>query len=54
VETNPVPVKYALSLAGVMSPEVRPPLCDLSERSEERVRTAVELVGLELDLFGKR
>ena len=33
-ESNPVPVKYALSLLNLMSPKVRLPLVELSERSK--------------------
>ena len=32
-ESNPVPVKYALALLGLMSPAVRLPLVELSEQS---------------------
>ena len=31
IEPNPVPIKYALSLKGVMSAEVRLPLCEMSD-----------------------
>jgi 4-hydroxy-tetrahydrodipicolinate synthase len=31
-ETNPVPLKYALSLLGLMSPKVRLPLVELSDQ----------------------
>jgi dihydrodipicolinate synthase/N-acetylneuraminate lyase len=33
-ETNPAPVKYALSLLNLMSPRVRLPLSELSDRSK--------------------
>jgi 4-hydroxy-tetrahydrodipicolinate synthase len=51
VEVNPVPVKHALSLGKVMSPEVRLPLCALKPENEALLRAAVDDVGLELDLF---
>ncbi len=51
VEVNPVPVKHALGIAGVMSPEVRAPLCPLRPESGQRLRDVVEAVGLELDLL---
>jgi 4-hydroxy-tetrahydrodipicolinate synthase len=38
IEPNPVPVKYALSLRGVMSPEVRLPLCEMTAANQERLR----------------
>lgn len=46
VETNPVPVKYALSLLGVCSADVRPPLCELAEASREKVRATLNAIGL--------
>lgn len=46
VESNPAPVKYALSLLGRMQPEVRLPLSSLTENSRERVKTAMHKTGL--------
>ncbi len=46
VETNPVPVKYALSLLGISSAEVRLPLCELSKSSQACVRSAMEAIGI--------
>lgn len=40
-ETNPVPVKYAASLAGICSPDVRLPLVPLSDRSKKIVKDAM-------------
>jgi 4-hydroxy-tetrahydrodipicolinate synthase len=34
IESNPVPVKYALSLLNVMSPQVRLPLAELNNRTK--------------------
>lgn len=45
-ETNPAPVKYALSLMGLMSEDVRLPLVPPGEPTKERVRAVLE--GLEL------
>lgn len=42
IEPNPVPVKYALSLLGKMSAEVRLPLCEMSESNSSRVRKTLE------------
>lgn len=42
VEPNPVPVKFALSLRGKMTADVRLPLCEMSEANARRVRTTVE------------
>jgi 4-hydroxy-tetrahydrodipicolinate synthase len=43
-ETNPGPLKYALGLLGLMSPRVRLPLVEPSERTRQEIATA--LVGL--------
>ena len=40
-ETNPVPLKYALSLFGLMSPKVRLPLVELSLQTEAQVARVV-------------
>ncbi len=46
VESNPVPTKYALSLLGRCTPEVRLPLVALAEASRTVVASALEAVGL--------
>jgi len=43
VETNPVPVKYALSLKGLCTSEVRLPLVELSETSKSIVANVIKL-----------
>jgi 4-hydroxy-tetrahydrodipicolinate synthase len=45
-ETNPIPVKAALAMMGVISPEIRLPLTPLSEKNAPRVRAALEKLGL--------
>lgn len=42
IEPNPVPVKTALSWRGLMSSEVRLPLCEMSEANEARLRKTLE------------
>lgn len=42
VEPNPVPVKTALGWRGVMSSEVRLPLCEMSESNQARLRKTIE------------
>jgi 4-hydroxy-tetrahydrodipicolinate synthase len=42
IEPNPVPVKTALSWRGATSPEVRLPLCQMSEANEARLRKVLE------------
>lgn len=43
-ETNPVPVKYALSLLGLMSAKVRLPLVELSRRRQVELALVVEQI----------
>ncbi len=45
-ESSPGPVKYAASLIGHCSEEMRMPLCGLSEASKEHVRAAMVSAGL--------
>jgi 4-hydroxy-tetrahydrodipicolinate synthase len=42
IEPNPVPVKTALGWRGVMSPEVRLPLCEMSEANQTRLRKTID------------
>jgi 4-hydroxy-tetrahydrodipicolinate synthase len=51
VETNPVPLKYMLSVLGKCSADVRLPLCELSDASKATVRKALETTGV---LAGRR
>jgi 4-hydroxy-tetrahydrodipicolinate synthase len=46
LETNPIPVKTAMGLLGMIAPELRLPLCELSEANHERLRSALEDYGL--------
>ena len=42
IEPNPVPVKTALGWRGAMSPEVRLPLCEMSEANQTHLRKTLE------------
>jgi 4-hydroxy-tetrahydrodipicolinate synthase len=42
IEPNPVPVKFALSLRGRITPDVRLPLCEMSAAHGERLRKILE------------
>lgn len=42
IEPNPVPAKTALSWRGVISAEVRLPLCEMSEANQARLRKTLE------------
>jgi 4-hydroxy-tetrahydrodipicolinate synthase len=44
-ETNPVPVKYALSLFGLISAKVRLPLVELPRRAQIELALVVEEIG---------
>jgi 4-hydroxy-tetrahydrodipicolinate synthase len=46
LETNPIPVKTAMSMLGMCSDELRLPLCGLSEGNVARLRTALEEYGV--------
>ncbi len=46
LETNPIPVKTALSLMGRCSAELRLPLCSLSSENLERLKQAMKEYGL--------
>lgn len=46
IETNPVPVKFALSLRGDIQPDVRLPLCELAPASADRLRTTLSALDL--------
>lgn len=42
IETNPVPVKTALALMGMIKFEVRLPLCEMSEANQEKLKSILE------------
>jgi 4-hydroxy-tetrahydrodipicolinate synthase len=46
IETNPVPVKAALSLMGKIEYEVRLPLAKLSDANYEKLKQAMKTYGL--------
>jgi len=43
IEPNPVPIKTALAWRGLMSSEVRLPLCEMSEANQARLRKTLEM-----------
>jgi 4-hydroxy-tetrahydrodipicolinate synthase len=45
-ETNPIPVKTAMSLLGMIGGELRLPLCPMSEANLNRLKTAMRAYGL--------
>jgi 4-hydroxy-tetrahydrodipicolinate synthase len=46
IEPNPVPIKYALSLKGAMSAEVRLPLCEMSVPNTEKLHATLSALKL--------
>jgi len=46
VETNPGPVKYAVSLLGLCTPEARLPMVPIAESSKKAVKEAMVHAGL--------
>ncbi|MHB8067950.1 MAG: 4-hydroxy-tetrahydrodipicolinate synthase [Desulfobaccales bacterium] len=45
-ETNPVPVKTAMKLLGMITGEVRQPLCAMSKGNEDKLRQVMQKYGL--------
>lgn len=46
LETNPIPVKIAMGMLGLCSPELRLPLCEMSASNEEQLKKALVEYGL--------
>lgn len=46
IETNPIPVKTALGLMGMIQPELRLPLCPLAAQNEEKLKAVLTGYGL--------
>lgn len=46
IETNPCPVKYAVSLLGFCQPELRAPLMTVNENSQKQLRETMQQLGL--------
>ena len=46
LETNPIPIKTAMGMLGMIKPELRLPLCEMSEANAARLKAALESYGL--------
>jgi 4-hydroxy-tetrahydrodipicolinate synthase len=46
METNPIPVKEAMAMMGTIEPELRLPMCRMSEANRPRLRAILEQQGL--------
>ncbi len=50
VESNPIPVKWALQRMGLIAPHIRLPLTEYSEEYHAAMLQALELAGVELEI----
>jgi 4-hydroxy-tetrahydrodipicolinate synthase len=46
IETNPIPVKEAMAMMGMIAPEFRLPLCRMADGNRERLRAVLQQFGL--------
>jgi 4-hydroxy-tetrahydrodipicolinate synthase len=46
LETNPIPIKEAMAMAGMIEPEFRLPMCRMSEANREKLRGILRPYGL--------
>jgi 4-hydroxy-tetrahydrodipicolinate synthase len=46
LETNPIPIKEAMAMAGMLEPEFRLPMCRMSDANREKLREIVHSYGL--------
>jgi dihydrodipicolinate synthase/N-acetylneuraminate lyase len=49
VESNPIPVKWALSQMGLMSPKIRLPLTEFARQYHAQMRAALATAGVNLE-----
>jgi 4-hydroxy-tetrahydrodipicolinate synthase len=46
LETNPIPIKEAMAMAGMIEPEFRLPMCRMSDANREKLRAVLAQYGL--------
>jgi 4-hydroxy-tetrahydrodipicolinate synthase len=46
LETNPIPIKEAMAMAGMLEPEFRLPMCRMSDANRDKLRDIVKSYGL--------
>jgi 4-hydroxy-tetrahydrodipicolinate synthase len=46
LETNPIPIKEAMAMAGMLEPEFRLPMCRMSDANREKLRAILKSYGL--------
>jgi 4-hydroxy-tetrahydrodipicolinate synthase len=49
IESNPIPVKWAVSQMGLVEPHIRLPLTRYSDRYHEQMRSAMQRAGVDLE-----
>jgi len=45
-ETNPIPIKEAMAMMGMVEPEFRLPMCRMADANRERLRGVLKSLGL--------
>ena len=46
LETSPAPVKYAVSVMGLCSEDLRLPMVPVSEETKDRIRASMTFIGV--------
>jgi len=46
IETNPIPIKEAMAMAGMIEPEFRLPMCRMGDANREKLRAVLRTYGL--------
>ena len=46
IEVNPIPIKHAMNLLGMEAGSLRLPLCDISPANGEKLKAAMQRMGL--------
>lgn len=46
IETNPIPVKTAMGMMGMIEPDLRLPMCEMSEDNRKKLKAALKDYGL--------
>jgi 4-hydroxy-tetrahydrodipicolinate synthase len=46
LETNPIPIKEAMAMAGMLEPELRLPMCRMGDANREKLRAVLKPYGL--------
>ncbi len=46
IETNPIPIKTALAMAGIINEEFRLPICEISDASRVKLAASLKRCGI--------